>query len=422
MRSNLPYTLLATVLLSLMFQSLTLSGYEVPAQRAGGKVKAYYPSYNYRGQSPGKLDFTLYTDVLFFVVIPQLGNKFTFHPKITEQEGESLVQKFVREARRCNVNPIVSFGGWDGSTHISNLTRTDAARKAFARGLVDWAQKRGFVGIEMDWEYPNRDGVGCNSKDPQDTVNFGLLTKEIRALWPQAQLTAAIGITGLVGASGSSATQQEVSLLAANLDYVNLMAYDVYGAWAPTTGPIAPLHNTCAPPDFAQSVETGLAIVTSQGFRPAQVILGIPGYAKRFELLSPQLNGTSPNGGKSFYYQPHTKQTPPGGQYDDRPGRNDVCGVPLGWTGSFLVNELISNGWLSKDQKTGTNGFKRYFDDCSGQPFLTDGKYFISYDDIQSTSAKARYAKQQGLAGVYFFDTMGPADETIKAAAAIIRS
>lgn len=168
-------------------------------------------------------------------------------------------------------------------------------------------------------------------------------------------------------------------------------------------------------------MRTQFALSRCSPSSPAQILLGIPGYAKRLELVSPRLNGTSPNGKKSYYYQPHTKETPPGGKYDDRPGKNDVCGAPLGWTGSFLVNELISNGWLSKDQTAGINGFKRYLDDCSGQPFLTDGKYFISYDDIQSTSTKARYAKQQGLGGIYFFDTMGPTDETVRAAAEIIR-
>lgn len=422
MKGNL-CTLLATALVSFMSQSPTLGADGKPAQKdATGVVKAYYPSYNYQGQSPGQIDFSPYTDLLFFAVIPQLGNKFSFDPSLTEEQGERLVQQFVRDANSHNVKPIVSFGGWAGSRYFSTLTRTDKARKAFARALVDWTQKRGFVGIEIDWEYPHAAGIGCNAQDPKDTINFGLLAQEIRTLWPKVQLTAAIGITGLIGASGSAATKEEVSALAANLNYINLMAYDVFGSWSLTTGPIAPLYNTCAPPASAQSVETGVKVAIDQGFRPAQIILGIPGYAKRFELLSSHWNGTSPNGRKSYYYQPHTPTAPPGGMYDDRPGKNDICGAPLGWSGSFLVNELISNGWLSKDEKTGMNGFRRHFDNCSGQPFLTNGKYLISYDDTSSTEEKARYAKKQGLAGIYFFDTMGPTNETVKAAAAIVRS
>ncbi|KAA1070797.1 hypothetical protein PGT21_024092 [Puccinia graminis f. sp. tritici] len=84
--------------------------------------------------------------------------------------------------------------------------------------------------------------------------------------------------------------------------------------------------------------------------------------------------------------------------------------------GSFLVNELISNGWLTPDQKHGANGYQRYYDSCSGQPFLTNGKYFITYDDQFSTVDKAKFAKQNGLGGIYFFDTMGPTAATVRAA------
>jgi hypothetical protein len=55
-----------------------------------------------------------------------------------------------------------------------------------------------------------------------------------------------------------------------------------------------------------------------------------------------------------------------GGKFDDKPG-TDICGNAQNWGGSFLVTELISNGWLSKDQKKGINGYTRYYDSCSGQ-------------------------------------------------------
>jgi len=286
--------------------------------------------------------------------------------------------------------------------------------------LVDYAKKHGFVGIEIDWEYPNALGVGCNTKDPNDTLNFGKLTKEIRNLWPEASLTIAMGLQGLIGANGSPATAIETALLAENLNNVNLMAYDVYGNWAPTTGPLAPLHATCAPPDFALSIETGLQVALKQGFKSSQIILGIPGYAQRLELTSPRLVPKTVNGQTTFYYQNHTEVTPPGGKFDDKP-KKDVCGVFQNWGGSFLVKEMISNGWLSRDQKTGLNGYKRYFDACSGQPFLTNGKYFFTYDDMDSSVTKAKYAKKNRLGGIFFYDTMGPVPATIQAAGRAFR-
>ncbi|KNE98210.1 hypothetical protein PSTG_08478 [Puccinia striiformis f. sp. tritici PST-78] len=385
------------------------------------KVKGYYPTYNSAGQPVSTIDWAAYTDVLFFMVIPQANNTLSFDPSLTPDQGEKLVKEFVAEARKNKVNPLFSTGGWTGSQQFSNLTSTDVSRKRFAKLLVDFGKKNGFTGIEMDWEYPNGEGIGCNSRNPADVVNFGLFAKELRSLWPEASLTAALGLSGLIGPDGKPATTKETALLNQHLDFVNLMAYDVYGPWAPTTGPLAPLHATCAPPAFAQSVETGLQVALKQGFKASQVILGIPGYAKRLELLSNKLEPKTVNGTTTFYYQNHTTITPPGGTFDDKPG-NDICGNHTNWGGSFLVTELIRNGWLSADQKTGLNGYQRHFDKCSGQPFLSNGQFFISYDDQESTVAKAKFAKENKLGGIYFFDTMGPTSATVRAARQVMSS
>ncbi|KAA1070802.1 hypothetical protein PGT21_024193 [Puccinia graminis f. sp. tritici] len=428
---------LATGLLSALFLGSSTHAYSAN-NRGSPQVKAYYPSYNFEAQPVSKIDWTAYTDLLYFMVIPQPDFTLSYDPKLTRAQGEKLVTEFVAEARKNNVNALFSAGGWTGSRyasslgqsvtwnpdsnqplqnhqlrHFSNLTSTETSRKKFAQVLVNFGQKHGFAGIEMDWECD--DGIGCNSRNPADVVNFGLLVKEIRALWPHASITAALGISGFNGADGKTATAQETALLAQNLDYVNLMAYDVYGAWAPTTGPLAPLHATCAPPAFGQSVQTGLQVALKQGFKASQVILGIPGYAKRLELVSSKLEEKVVNGKPTYYYQNHTTVTPPGGKFDDKPGK-DICGNAQNWGGSFLVNELISNGWLTPDQKHGANGYQRYYDSCSGQPFLTNGKYFITYDDQFSTVDKAKFAKQNGLGGIYFFDTMGPTAATVRAA------
>ncbi|KNZ61836.1 uncharacterized protein VP01_1350g5 [Puccinia sorghi] len=446
----------------------------------GGKVRGYYPSFNSDGQPPAAIDwgnfprsiliiarsvclnfaqpFVIFpfaagfTDVLYFMVEPQANFTLTYDPKFTYQQGEQLVTEFIAEARKrafCHVapilltdlrsrlieilsaqldhvNPIISVGGWTGSGAFSVLTRSDASRNRFARVLVEYAQKHGFVGIEMDWE--------CWALDATLSTRMTLFTLanslrldticqargELRTLWPEASLTIAVGLGGLTGASGSPATAAETALLVQNLNNVHLMAYDVYGGWAPTTGPLAPLHATCAPPAYAQSVDTGVQAILKQGFNPSQIILGIPGYAKRFELTSPHLVPKTVGSQTTFYYQNHTKATPPGGKFDDKPHKN-VCGDMESWGGSFLVTELISNGWLSPDQKTGLNGYKHYLDACSGEPFLTNGKYLITYDDMGSSVTKAMYAKENRLGGIYFYDTMGPTPATIQAAGRAFR-
>ncbi|KAA1108855.1 hypothetical protein PGT21_027589 [Puccinia graminis f. sp. tritici] len=412
MRSTSQSILGAFLFAALLFSTSTAAG---RVKRDGSaKVKGYYPTYNSDAQPPSKIDWAAYTDVLFFMVIPEADGTLSFDPSLTRSQGRKLVKEFVDEARKHKVNPLISTGGWTGSRHFSNLTSSDYSRKRFAQILVNFSKKHGFTGIEMDWEYPNGEGIGCNSRRPADVINFGLLAKEIRTLWPEVELTAAVGVTGLIGATGEPATPKETAFLTENLDFINLMAYDVYGSWSDSTGPIAPIKGTCAGAGADQSVETGLQVALKQGFKASQILLGIPGYAKRFQLLSPKLLPKTVGKQTSFYYQKKSDVTPAGGKFDDKPGK-DVCGNPQTWGGSFLVTELIKNGWLSKDQTRGLDGYKRVVDECSGQPFLANEKYLISYDDKESTLAKAKFAKQNKMGGVYFFDTMGPTDETVRA-------
>ncbi|PLW15196.1 hypothetical protein PCANC_12855 [Puccinia coronata f. sp. avenae] len=408
-----------------LFVALLL-GTHTDAKLANGQnapqVKGYYPSYNHEAQSPSDIDWSAYTDVLFFNMVPRENFTLAYDRALTWAQGEKLVAEFVAEARKHNVNPVFSTGGWDASQKFSVLTRTASSRKRFAQVLVDFGKKHKFSGIEMDWEFPNGDGIGCNTKNRADVVNFGELVKELRALWPEASLTAALSVDGLIGADGKPATRTETALLTQHLDYVNLMAYDIYGPWAPTTGPVAPLHSTCSPSsDYPQSAETGTQILLKQGFKGSQIILGIPTYAYRLQLTSPKLVPRTVNGQVTYYYQNHTTAIPPGGKYDDKPGL-DVCGKNQTWSGSFLVKELISHGWLSPDQKKGLNGYKVYRDACSGEPFLTNGKYFITYDDEDSTLSKAVFAKKHNLGGIFFFDTSGAPSSTILAAAKYTRN
>ncbi|WAR53061.1 hypothetical protein PtB15_2B490 [Puccinia triticina] len=360
--------------------------------------------------------FAAYTDVLFFPIIPEKDGSLSFDPALSKQQASDLVKGFVEEAQKHKVNPVFSVGGWTASQQFSNLAATAASRHHFAQSLVNFAKQHRFTGLDLDWEYPNGDGIGCNTKRPTDVVNFGLLVKEIRALWPEGELSAAVSLNGFNGATGLVATAEETALLAKNLDYINLMAYDVYGLWSKTSGPIAPLDATCADEDSAQSVKTGFQIALKQGFKASQVLLGIPGYAKRFQLTSSKLVPKIVGGNKaSFYYQQKTATMPPGGAFDDKAGKN-ICGVFEGAGGSYLVNELISNGYLAQDQSRGLGGYRRHFDNCSGQPFLVSKKYLISYDDKASTVLKAKFAKKNKMGGIYFFDTMGPAKETVREA------
>jgi hypothetical protein len=57
-----------------------------------------------------------------------------------------------------------------------------------------------------------------------------LFPQEIRRLWPQAQLTSAIGLSGLSGPDGNPASASETAEIARNLDFVLVLIKTRSGA------------------------------------------------------------------------------------------------------------------------------------------------------------------------------------------------
>jgi chitinase len=54
-------------------------------------------------------------------------------------------------------------GGWTGSVYFSDLMASSTKRTRFAKQLAAFQDKYRFDGIDLDWEYPNGEGIGESS-------------------------------------------------------------------------------------------------------------------------------------------------------------------------------------------------------------------------------------------------------------------
>lgn len=107
--------------------------------------------------------------------------------------------------------------------------------------------------MSLDWEYPGRQGAGCNTVDEDNDVdNFLKLLKELRQGVDKQFKSNKKEITI---AASVSLLKSNVSDFAHVLDRVNVMTYDINGAWNEQTGPNSPLYAPKGSISFSSAIE-----------------------------------------------------------------------------------------------------------------------------------------------------------------------
>jgi chitinase len=319
-----------------------------------------------------------------------------------------MVGQFTAAAQANNVKPILTVGGWSGSIYWSSSVATAANRSAFATSLVQYANANGFAGLDFDWEYPGKQGIGCNIISPNDSANFLSFLQEMRTQASNLTLSAAVSIEPFVDASGSPST--DVSSFASSLDWIEIMNYDVFGTFSSVDGPNAPLNDSCATATGSQqgSAVSAVAAWTQAGFPANQIVLGVPAYGHSYTVpQSAAVTGTTLN----IYTAFDTTNIPIGDSWDPPTTTADICGNPPvgnGNSGVYNFWGLIEAGFLNEDG-TVASGMDSLFDQCSQTPFVYDpsSQIMVSYDDAQSFTAKGQYIDQAGLLGFAMYEAGG---------------
>jgi chitinase len=185
------------------------------------------------------------------------------------------------KARHPRLKVIWSFGGWTGSKGFADAARDPAAFAASCRDLVDDPRWAGvFDGIDVDWEYPNACGLGC------DTSGKGALAALLGALrtafGPRALITAAVpgDVTKLAATDYAAAAR--------SADWLSAMTYDYFGTDG-VTGPTAPHSPLTAYAGIPRTASTGDATVTkllSLGVPAGKVLLGVGFYGRGWAGVS----------------------------------------------------------------------------------------------------------------------------------------
>jgi chitinase len=155
--------------------------------------------------------------------------KYSF-AETTEDGGLDLSQSqpeelscFVNAAKKNGVKALVSIGGWTGARYFSTNFGNEKNRTAFVKTCVDFVKEHDLDGLDFDWEYPNRQGLGCNTINDNDTANFLEFLKQLRQdpVGKGLYLTAASSLFPWNDKAGSPS--KDLGGFADVLDYIMIM-------------------------------------------------------------------------------------------------------------------------------------------------------------------------------------------------------
>jgi len=206
--------------------------------------------------------------------------------------------------------------------------------------------------LQVDWEHPSDSSQGADYVQMLAT-----LRKELPS--PQYLLTSALP-------AGEWALKNiNLRKASVNLDLINLMAYDFSGPWTDLSGHQSQLYSPSNPHNDAAriSCDSAVTYLLYQGVASEKIVLGIPAY------------------GRSFL-----QATGPGARYSGQGGEDGV----------FEYRDLPRPGAVVRYDNEATAVY------CVGG----DGG-FVTYDDPTTVRAKAEYAKQKGLGGLFYWTGTG---------------
>lgn len=268
---------------------------------------------------------------------------------------------------------LIAVGGWFDSGRFSDVASTPAARAKFAESVRQFCVTYGFDGVDLDWEYPVvATDVNTNVR-PEDGENYALLAAAIRAEF-DAQ-TAIDGkryeITAATPAGFDKFEQINLSALAGQLDFINIMTYDFHGRWiAGLTGHNAPLFRSSRDPNPRYHTDDAVRGYLSAGVPADKLVLGIPAYGYGWQGVA-DAAPFSPAAGLGA------------GTLSIEPGFYDYRTV------AALVRD---------------NPAAERWDEEAQASYYYDGDLWIGYDSPRALRRKLDYVREMGLGGVMFWE------------------
>ncbi|MFP2467495.1 glycosyl hydrolase family 18 protein [Pseudescherichia vulneris] len=354
----------------------------VAAQR---KVIGYFPEWGvYEAHNfftPDKVDYAGLSHLNYGFAVVKDGI-VTMHDT---EKAPGLIKDLEARTDKANVAHMISVGGWNNSQEgvFEAATATDAGLERLANSMVSYMAKWHFDGLDIDWEYPDTE-----AEKAQFTKLIQSLRTKLDAQGKKDdkyyQLSAA------VTTNHNNIQFINPAVTAPLLDSVNVMAYDIHGAFDPLTGHNAPLFENSHDEDKDLNVaDTMTAYVETWKVPKAKLMMGIPYY------------------GRGWGHVPGTELIP------GLPGMFNTGAATVKGAWDDAQDMTGTNPWYVLKDKLNSGEYTRYWDSESHVPYLYSKtkQEFLTYDDPQSIQEKVDYINAQGFGGAILWDISGDTPE-----------
>ncbi|KRX65998.1 putative chitinase 3 [Trichinella sp. T9] len=246
------------------------------------------------------------------------------------------------------------------------ISGSDENRKTFSESAIKFCRLYDFDGLDIDWEYPD------TSTDKKNLVLLSrvLLQKfteeSIQSGKPRLLLTSAVTANHVKADIG-----YDVPELAKLWDFMNLMSYDLRGAWDPITGMNSPLFSRSTDQTHVKkwNIADAAYHYYKRGMPKEKIVIGLATYGRGWKLKN---RSDISVGAATIGASDSTK-------YVREPG---VCSY-------YEVCEMLQTGG------------KRYWDHQTRSPYLVKDDQWFSYDDPQSFREKLEWLKTEGYGGAF---------------------
>jgi chitinase len=342
------------------------------------------------------------------------------------------------------VKTLISIGGWSESGGFYDMSATAQGRETFSKSCLDFLHQYGFDGIDLDWEYPTSAAGATSPLDEMmyynkySTVVYGNYLSLLKRLKQKLDSAGVKDnkkylLTIAAPASGWTLSGMELAEHCKYIDFLNLMTYDLHGAWNSNIGPQAALYASYADPETSAMDQPTLnvdwAVKYYSGImHPSKINIGIPYYSRGWTDVTGGTNGLwgqSPKLTHTYTYNvngtTYTKNLPIGkgaggmdGIWNDPAPEPDAGANPLWHVLNLLSNPgTATYGYLAgtplAGPQTGLSDYTRYFDNTTKSVYVWNPikKIFFTYEDTVSLSYKLDYIVKRGLGGMMFWELSG---------------